>query len=781
MLVLKTLMWTAAVLVVLLVSGVLYLSYADLGWLKPRIESAVADATGRQLRLGGDLDLDIVPAPAIVVENVSLSNAGWGSEPMLATIGHASARLDFWSLLRGPVRVRELRLRDVDVSLETNEEGDANWIMGPGQAPAEAEPADTASEAGGGLPVIIEFAELRNIGLHYLAPGAEPFVAGLDSLDIDTDQDQYMVLDGKGEIDALPLRLTGRLGPVGAPDADTGTRLDLEAVLDNLALAVDGTIGDLETATGIDLKAVAGSDDIAKILQHFQVDLPLSGPLRVESTLASVDPGMRVTVDAAADKVAANGTATLLEDALSFNVSVPALDQAGARFGVAGLPAQDLAADGRVVMSSGTTRLHDVTVRLGDAELRLDGSIEQDTDSAAQFVINAKGPSLATFNAGLPQIPFTAATTASVAPDSLALDDIKATFGESDLEGSLEIASGDKPALTGRFKSKKLDLTPFAGDSDAAEKAPAAAQDEQPESKYVFVEEPLPFDELGKADVDINADIGTFVFRHTVLLDVATSVALKDGDLHFSNSFRGPQGGRSVSNIALATGGKSATLDVDVNMRDMRLNLLSGDVAKASLIPPVDITVDMDSKGASPRALASSATGRVLITQGKGRIENNLLDKVSGDIVAQLVSALNPFAKEDSYTVLDCTIVALDMDSGKTDIDALYLQSEKLKIVGGGDIDLNTEALNIEFNTKPRKGIGISADTFVTPFVKLVGTLAEPAVGVDKKGTLLTGGAVVATGGLALVAKAAADRATGETDRCAEILAEVGGHPPLEP
>jgi hypothetical protein len=29
-------------------------------------------------------------------------------------------------------------------------------------------------------------------------------------------------------------------------------------------------------------------------------------------------------------------------------------------------------------------------------------------------------------------------------------------------------------------------------------------------------------------------------------------------------------------------------------------------------------------------------------------------------------------------------------------------------IVGGGDIDLNTEKLNIEFNTKPRKGVGVS-------------------------------------------------------------------------
>jgi uncharacterized protein involved in outer membrane biogenesis len=780
--VLKALLWVAATLVVLIVAGVLYLSFADLGWLKPRIESAVAEATGRQLQFGDSFDLDIVPAPAIILENVSLSNAEWGSEPMLATIGHVSARLGFWSLLSGPVQVRELRLRDVDVLLETNEAGEANWMMGAEEEPAEAEPADSESEGTGSVPVILEFAELRNIKLRYLAPGADPFVASLASLDINTDEEQYTVLDGKGELDTLPWRLAGRLGPARALEQGAGIGVDLDGGLGNVDLAIDGSVGDLAAATGIDLKTVVSSDDVAKVLKKLKIDLPLSGALRIETALASVDPGMQVTVDAKAGEISASATATRQDEVISFKAAVPSLDKVGKTFEIAGLPAQDLAADGRMVLASRTTRLHDVTVRLGDAELKLDGTIEQDTDAAAQFAIDAKGPSLAGVHTSLPPIPFTAALTASIAPEQLALDGIKTSFGESDLSGSLEVATGDKTFVKGRFKSARLDLTPFAGDSEesGAEEAPPAAKDDQSQSQYVFVEEPLPFEQLGKTDIDIEAEIGRFRFDTLVLADVATRVSLKDGDLEYENRFSGTEGGSSVSKIALATGGETAALDVDLKMRDLRLNLASGDVEDASLIPPVDITFDLDSKGNSPRALASSANGRVLITQGKGRIENNLLSRFSGDIVAQLASALNPFSKEDPYTTLDCTIVALDIDSGKANIDALYTQGEKIKIVGGGDIDLNTEALNIEFNTKPRQGVGVSADMFVTPFVKLVGTLASPAIGVDKKGAVLAG-AAVATGGLALVAKAAADRATGETDRCGEILAEVGGHPPVKP
>ena len=786
MVIMRALTWIAISFIVTVVAGVLYLSFADLNWLKPRIESAVAEATGRELKLGGTFDLDIVPSPAIVLEDVTLSNAEWGSAPMLATIGHVSARVGFWSLFSGPVRVKEVRLRDVDILLEKNEQGEANWAVGRASEPERDERPDSEAERGGSVPVIIEFAELRGIKLSYQAPETEPLVASLSALDISTDEERYTVLDAKGEVDELPLRLAGKVGPAQALASGNGIGIDLSTGLGNVDFKVNGTLGDLPARAGIDLKAVASSDDVAKILEHFKVDVPLSGVLNIQTAVTSAEPGTKVAVDAKVGEIAATATATQQDNTVSFEAAVPALDKVGTALEIQGLPAQDLMVDGRVVMAPEATQLQGITARLGEAELKLDGSAGQDTDAAAEFSISANGPSLAALSAAMPAIPFKAAFDASVAPEHLVLEGIETAFGESDLAGSLEVVMGDKMALTGKFKSQRLDLTPFAGGSkeagndekQAAKAAPEAKQGKS-ESKYVFVEDPLPFEELNKTDIDVAADIGRFTLDNMVLLDVATTVNLKDGDLQFKNRFRGPDGGKSVSDISISTAGKSAKLDMLVNMRDLRVNLISGDVDSPSLIPPVGITLDIKSSGGSPRALASSANGRVLVTQGKGQMENDLLAKVSGDVASQLFSALNPFAKDEKTTVLDCTIVALDITKGKADIAGMLFQTEKVKAVGGGDIDLNTEALNIEFDTKPRSGVGVSADMFVTPFVKLVGTLASPSIGVDKKGTLLAG-AAVATGGLALLAKGAADRAQGEVDRCATLLEEVGDHPPMK-
>jgi hypothetical protein len=85
--------------------------------------------------------------------------------------------------------------------------------------------------------------------------------------------------------------------------------------------------------------------------------------------------------------------------------------------------------------------------------------------------------------------------------------------------------------------------------------------------------------------------------------------------------------------------------------------------------------------------------------------------------------------------------------------------------------------LDIEFNTKPRSGVGITADMFVTPFVKIGGTLTEPGVGMNARGTLMSGGAAALTGGISVLVQGLADRVTGERDQCAKALEQAAGGP----
>jgi len=101
------------------------------------------------------------------------------------------------------------------------------------------------------------------------------------------------------------------------------------------------------------------------------------------------------------------------------------------------------------------------------------------------------------------------------------------------------------------------------------------------------------------------------------------------------------------------------------------------------------------------------------------------------------------------------------------------MQTDKLDMFTSGQIDLNTEQINLRFDTIARKGIGVSAADFVNPFVGVTGTLTRPRLGVDPKNAMFEGGFAVATGGLTIVAKSLYTRWFGEKDPCVRLEKEA--------
>ena len=82
--------WVLGIITVLILAVIvtlyIVLSSYDFNNLKPTITEAVRDATGRELTLGGDIELKIGLIPVLVVEDVRFQNASWGSRPEMAKI-----------------------------------------------------------------------------------------------------------------------------------------------------------------------------------------------------------------------------------------------------------------------------------------------------------------------------------------------------------------------------------------------------------------------------------------------------------------------------------------------------------------------------------------------------------------------------------------------------------------------------------------------------------------------------------------------------------------------
>jgi hypothetical protein len=454
------------------------------------------------------------------------------------------------------------------------------------------------------------------------------------------------------------------------------------------------------------------------------------------------DNAPRVSIDASVADAVMHVAAVAVGSRIDIEGSVEDLERLGALFAAEGLPAAPLDLNGSVMLGGDTYELRNVVAKVAAAEARLDADIGRET---------------------------------------IDMERLEIKVGPSDFVGSLRADLGEPLALVVKGESKLIDVTPPPTRDPQA--APASAQPAgeptEPKSPWLFGEEELPFDRLGSASIDIELKIAELRRAELRAQDIVLALKGENAVFNLATTFVDPQGGSGEGTVELATADNSADLSIALDLKDLRLNLMSGEVDSPQQVPPIGVSVDIRSKGTSPRALAASSTGRVVFTQGAGRVDNNAVGLASSDILAQVFSALNPFAKDEEHSNWECTVLRLDLTDGVGVLTPMLAQAEKILIVGSGTVDLTTEKLDIEFNTKPRSGVGVTADMFVTPFVKVGGTLAEPGVSLNAGGTLLAGGMAILTGGASILVKGMADRATAEGDQCAGALAELDAR--LEP
>jgi len=730
----RALIGIAVTLALVITALALYLSFTDFSKYRTDIEEAVTDATGREFRIDGEFRPVVFP-PSLLAEGVSFANAEWGTDNPMVSIGHLSVKVDLASVFLGPLVVENFLLRDVDLLLEESVAGDGNWTVGE-----DSTAVDVQVDPEDGVPVILKKAEIENIRITRRRPDTEDRVIELQSISIRTTEERTLEAEGSGNLDGQAVTLSANLGPIDNFQSGRNLNLNLEADLGVLAITASGNSGNPETLEGTEIEALITSDDVAAVLNLLELPANIDGELRIKAVVTAEGNSPVITLDIHAGDLEAGGTVTTAGDRIDFDLSATSLQQLGEIAEISDLPDGPLAAKGGVIISGNSYELIDVSVETSAINL------------ATSAIL-------------------------TVGADEVSLDPFSIQAGDSDVSGKLSVSLAEPISIDGKIHSKLLDLSQFAATEEAEteQSTEAVAGTPAATGAYVFNEEPLPFDILNAGSADLELVIEKFIQGPLQLDQVEANVELKDGALVLESGFSVPDGGTASGTISLNSQGESSTLDVQFDVSELRMGLGEGSERSANEIPLVGLSAAIQSSGGSMRALAANSNGKILFTQGAGKVDNSAMGFFSADIISELFGALNPFAKSEPYSLWECTVVALNIVDGESTIEPMLAQSEKLTIVGSGTIDFNDEVLDISFNTKPRQGVGVSADMFLTPFIRLGGTMSAPRIALDKSGVLLSGGAAILTGGISFFVKGAADRATGASDRCAAALAIANG------
>ena len=134
-------------IVVLLVAAVFILpSVID---LKPRIIEAVRAATGRELKIDGDLRVSLLPSVKVSASGVHLSNAPGMATPDMVSVGSLRLEARLLPLLSRRLVIDALAVENPTIDLEVDKAGHRNWDFAPQSSPGTSASAP-ASESGGG-------------------------------------------------------------------------------------------------------------------------------------------------------------------------------------------------------------------------------------------------------------------------------------------------------------------------------------------------------------------------------------------------------------------------------------------------------------------------------------------------------------------------------------------------------------------------------------------------------------------------------------------------------
>lgn len=116
-----------AIFVIIIIAAVIFVATLDVNRAKKYISAGASKATGRELIIGGDLELDLGWISRIRASRIQFQNAPWSKNPQMAELGLLDLEVDLWQLLKWRFVLPTVTISQLKIFLEKNPEGAPNW------------------------------------------------------------------------------------------------------------------------------------------------------------------------------------------------------------------------------------------------------------------------------------------------------------------------------------------------------------------------------------------------------------------------------------------------------------------------------------------------------------------------------------------------------------------------------------------------------------------------------------------------------------------------------
>jgi uncharacterized protein involved in outer membrane biogenesis len=705
-----------AIAFLLLLGGlVASLYFIDLNQYKGTLEKQFTELMGREISIKGDSELNVSMSPHLLLGDVHLKNAPWGSQPDMLRIGKAEVEVKLIPLLFNRVEISRLSFKDAEVLVESNEEGRSNWALGEIKGKTEK----TSDSEGSGLQTefVLHDALLENCLVSYKGYDKEAVRVTLDTLVVkhtSGDLQQWSIM---AKYNDIPFSIDGTTGYIHDLLRGRPFKSDLKGKLGNSGFDVKGdfTLGKVQDIIGLNLEYSIRVQDLKDISKIAKTKLPEIGPAKVSGKVSRADGFYQFRLD---------GETT-------------------------------------------------------DIKLSSDGRISQAFDGKGDEInLMVKAPDLAQVgqlgNIELPKIgPVEVKAKLSEVKDGYKISGLDAKIAKSDIKGEVSIAYQRKPMFVqAQLSSNLLDLTPFqnqeSGKTETKQKTDAS------KGERVFPDTPLPIDQLKKLNADINLTVKKLEVDSDTLRNVKLALKNENGRLTLNPVQAQLEGGPIEGDFVFDASKQNAKPDVTLNLHSSGLELGKFKELKDSMSGgSTKVKVHLNGSGSSISEIMASLDGDVVLDIGEAVLADGTINLIGGDMLDSLLGTLAPTEESAASASLECAVVRFDIKEGQALADkSLALKTHKTVMVGSGKINLKTEEISIQISSHSRGTVKVDAGD-LTRSVGLGGTLANPKPVLDVVGAAKTGatvGAAILTLGSSYLAQKLIEASIEDSHPCQTAL-----------
>lgn len=795
----------AIIAIVVAVRSIDYNSYLKL------VANEIKKATGRELNCRGDISLKVSLEPEVFLDNVSFANAPWGKDRNMIDIDLVKVKMRLLPLLKGKIIVSTIVLDGVDLWLETDNDGRGNWLF----VRPSNEGNETKKEARTVLP-IVHLIAVNSSRIQFLdgKTGEQNEYKISFLLTNTTTLDRPLKIVSDIVYNKHPIYVDGVFGSVSQLFAGRPFPISLQGTSGNDSVSINGTVNPDAHGGDFTMSVDAAGQNVAELAALVNLELQPVGPYSIAGIVNNTPSGLDFSgIQLKAGKSDLSGDVALNMSNEQFGIrgqlftSLLALsdfrlpqkeseakagaqdhDQEGFNLDFLRAVDLDLSIKGRKILYDDLV-FDDVTITgiLADGNLAVDqlvfglkgAKVESTLTAAADsekysFTLTAKGDNIAELAslwkmATPPVGPYSIAGEIDLKSSGYDFKKVELTIGQSHLSGDLKLdLRRARPGISARLSSNLLAVDDFLEPGKEAKKMVA---EDAGQGGKIFPQADLDLDFLKMVDLDLYF-VGKRIRQNKLIFDeVVLKLISKNGNLTVDQYDFNLQGGKVESKITVTDEGDQFSLTSFIKASKIPLGQLLQNLEITDKLDggKLNLRLDLRGKGRSVSSIMAGLDGQVFLDVVDGRINDSAIDYAGADLLTEFIQGINPFAKNDKFTELQCGTINFQFKDGKsTNKKGIGIETEKMKVSGGGSIDLQAEYLDLAIRPKANKGIGIGVGSFAN-LVRLQGPLRKPELNLDELGVARGAasiGMAFATGGLSILGETILGKITADASPC---------------